>query len=110
MYGGKFAFQNRLGLYLEGNFRLKIDWASCWKEMLSIICRKFTETHLEDVDLSKTQPRKCFVMHGPRKSSYKQTLSDCNHLAQETIIWQVQKFICYCTVTALFFFVSEGSF
>ena len=26
--GGKFAFQNRLGLYLEGNLRLKIDWAS----------------------------------------------------------------------------------
>ena len=25
--GGKFAFQNRLGLYLEGNLRLKIDWA-----------------------------------------------------------------------------------
>ena len=72
MYGGKCAFKNRLGLYLEGKFRLKIDWASCWKEMSSIICRKFTETHLEDVDLSKTQPRKCFVMHGPRKSSDKQ--------------------------------------
>ena len=30
--GGKFAFQNQLGLYsclyLEGNLRLKIDWAS----------------------------------------------------------------------------------
>ena len=29
---------------------------------MSLICRKFTETHLEDVDLSKTQPCKCFVM------------------------------------------------
>ena len=28
MYGGKFAFQNRLGLYLEGNLRPKIHWAS----------------------------------------------------------------------------------
>ena len=28
IYGGKFALQNRLGLYLEGNLRLKIDWAS----------------------------------------------------------------------------------
>ena len=28
IYGGNFAFQNRLGLYLEGNLRLKIDWAS----------------------------------------------------------------------------------
>ena len=26
IYGGKFVFQNRLGLYLEGNLRLKIDW------------------------------------------------------------------------------------
>ena len=25
---GKFAFQNRLGLYLEWNLCLKIDWAS----------------------------------------------------------------------------------
>ena len=27
VYGGKFAFQNRIGLYLEGNLRLNIDWA-----------------------------------------------------------------------------------
>ena len=27
IYGGKFAFQNRLGLYLAGNLRLKIHWA-----------------------------------------------------------------------------------
>ena len=26
--GGKFAFQNRLSLYLEGNLRIKIDWAN----------------------------------------------------------------------------------
>ena len=28
MYGGKFVFQNRLGLYLEENLRLKIDWVN----------------------------------------------------------------------------------
>ena len=28
IYGGKFAFQNRLGLYLEGNLGLKFDWVS----------------------------------------------------------------------------------
>ena len=41
--GGKFAFQNRLGLYLEGNLRLKIDWASLIVErkFMSVICRKF---------------------------------------------------------------------
>ena len=27
IHGGKFVLQNRLGLYLEGNLRLKIDWA-----------------------------------------------------------------------------------
>jgi len=26
IFGGKFAFQNRQGLYWEGNIRLKIDW------------------------------------------------------------------------------------
>ena len=28
IYGGKIAFHNRLGLHLEGNLPLKIDWAS----------------------------------------------------------------------------------
>ena len=28
IYGGKIASQNSLGFYLEGNLRLKIDWAS----------------------------------------------------------------------------------
>ena len=28
MNGRKFAFQNLLGLYLEGNLHLKIDWAN----------------------------------------------------------------------------------
>ena len=28
IYGGIFAFQNRPGLYWEGNVRLKINWAS----------------------------------------------------------------------------------
>ena len=27
IYGGKFAFQNRLGLYFKENLRLKIHWA-----------------------------------------------------------------------------------
>ena len=35
IYGGRFAFQNRLGLYLEGNLGLKIDWASL---LLSVTC------------------------------------------------------------------------
>ena len=28
IYGGKFALQNRLTLYLERNLRLRIDWDS----------------------------------------------------------------------------------
>ena len=28
MYGGKFVFENRVGLYLKGNLRLKNDYAS----------------------------------------------------------------------------------
>ena len=64
IYEGKFAFQNRLGLDLEGNLRLKIDWAISysWKEIYANNLQNgFTETRLEDVDLYKTQPCKCFV-------------------------------------------------
>ena len=28
----------------------------------------------------------------------------------EIVLWQIQKFICYCTVFALFYFVFEGTF
>ena len=41
IYGGKFAFQNRLGLYLDGNVRLKIDWASLW--LKGNLCQQFAE-------------------------------------------------------------------
>ena len=43
-----------------------------------------------------------------RKQQYTVTLSDCNHLAQVIVIWQIQKFLYYCTVIALFVF--EGNF
>ena len=26
------------------------------------------------------------------------------------VLWQIQKFICYCTVFALFYYVFEGTF
>ena len=60
IFGRKFALQNRLGLYLEGNLRLKIDrLAYSWKEIyVSNLHEVFTETRREDVDLSKTQPCK----------------------------------------------------
>ena len=63
IYGGKFAFQNRLGLYFKENLRLKIHWLACsWKEIyVSNLKQVFNETRLEDVDLSKTQPCKHFV-------------------------------------------------
>ena len=38
------------------------------------------------------------------------TLSGCNHLAHVIVLWQIKKIICYCTVFALFYFVSEGNF
>ena len=39
--GGKLSFQNRLGLYLEGNLRLKIGWVNLWLEgkFMSVIYR-----------------------------------------------------------------------
>ena len=47
--GRKFTSQNRLGSLIVG------------RKFLSVICRRFfTETRLENVDLTKTQPCKCF--------------------------------------------------
>ena len=37
-------------------------------------------------------------------------LFDCNHFAHVIVLWQMQKFMCYCTVFALFHFVFEGNF
>ena len=64
IYGRKIAFQNRLGLYSEGNLSLEIKGANflSWKEVYVTNLQKvFTETRLEDVDLTKTQPWKPFV-------------------------------------------------
>ena len=56
----------------------------------------------------KSKPR---VKIELRKQQYTVTLFDCNfHLAQVTILWQMQKLMCYCTVFALFSFEFEDSF
>ena len=48
--GGKFASENRLG------------WLIVERKFMSVILQKvFTETSLEDIDHSKTQPFKYFV-------------------------------------------------
>ena len=36
------------------------------------------------------------------------TLSGCSHLAH--VFWQIQKFICFCAVFALFYFLFESNF
>ena len=67
MYEGKFAFQNRLGLYWEGKMHLKIHWVSLyiyysWKKIyVSNLQHVFTKTCLEEKDLSKIQLCKYFV-------------------------------------------------
>ena len=35
---------------------------------------------------------------------------DCIHLAHVIVLWQVQKFMCYCTAFALFYSEFEGNF
>ena len=44
------------------------------------------------------------------KKHYTVTLFDCNHLAYVIVLWQMQKFMCYCTVFALFYFEFGGNF
>ena len=61
IYRGKFALQNQPGLYncIGSEICLK---AYSWKEIyVSNLQQVFTETRLEDIDLSKTQPCKYFV-------------------------------------------------
>ena len=36
-------------------------------------------------------------------------LFDCNHLAHVIDVCQIRKFICYCTIFALFYFEFEGN-
>ena len=38
----------------------------------------------------------------PRKQQYTVTLFDYNHLEHVIVLWQMQKFMCYCIVFALF--------
>ena len=42
--------------------------------------------------------------------SNKLSLSGCNHLAHVIVQWQIQKFICFRVVFALFYSVFEGNF
>ena len=45
-----------------------------------------------------------------RKQQETVKLFDCNHFAHVIVLWQMQKFMCYCTVFALFHMVFEGNF
>ena len=46
-----------------------------------------------------------------RKQQYTVTLFDGNHLLQQVIVLkQMQKFMCHCTVFAVFYFEFKGSF
>ena len=44
-----------------------------------------------------------------RKQQYTVTLFDCNHLAHVIVLLQMQKFMCSCTVFALFYLEFEGN-
>ena len=84
IYGRKIAFQNRLRLYWEGNLSLEIKGANflSWKEIyVSNLQKVFTETRLEDVDLSKTQPCKHFISMergNPSQSQERTTRANSN--------------------------------
>ena len=72
VYRGKFAFENRLGLYSEREiYVLKlIGLAYSWKEIyVSNFQKGFTETRLEDKDLTKTQPWKKYFVYIERGNS-----------------------------------------
>ena len=51
--------------------------------------------------MRKSKPR---VKSELPKQQYTVTLFDCNHLAHAMVLWQMQKFMFYFTVFALFYF------
>ena len=100
-----------------------IGLAHSWKEIyVSNLQQVFSETRLEDVDLSKTSAMKVLCLYEPRKSKprlqwttetapwiycdtpWLQSLGTRN-----SVLWQMQKFMCYLTVFALFYFEFEGN-
>ena len=60
--------------------------------------------------LRRTRKSKPRVKSEPRKQQYTVRLFDCKHLAHVIVLWQMQKFMCYCTLFALFNFEFEGNF
>ena len=55
----------------------------------------------------KSKPRLKSELH---KQQYTVTFFDSNHLTHIIVLWQMQKFMCYCTVFALFYFEFESNF
>ena len=86
--------------------------ATCRKVLLKLAMRTWTflkHSHAGTLSIwtDETKPR---VKSELRKQQYTVTLSDCSHLTHVIVIWQIQKFICYCNVIALLYFVFEGNF
>ena len=57
--------------------------------------------------MRKSRPR---VKSELRKQQYTVTPFDCNLLTHLIVPWPMQKFMCHCTVFALFYFEFEGNF
>ena len=107
---GSFIFKGSLGgAYVRREICVSksIGLAYSWKDIyVSNLQKGFTETRLEDVYLFKTPPYKNYtkprVKSELRKWQYTVTLFDRSYLARVIVIWQIQTFIDYCTVFALF--------
>ena len=74
-----------------------------WKEIyVNSLQKVFTETRLSKTQLCK--PRVSEL----RKQQYNVTrLQSFSHVV---VLWQMQKFVCYCTVFALFYFEFDSNF
>ena len=87
---------------------------------MSVICRKFllklalrtyillNLSHASTLSLwnEEIQAR---VNREQRKQQHTVTLFEYNYLAHVIVLWQMQKFMCYCTVFALIYFEFEGT-
>ena len=82
----------------------------CRKFLLKLALRTFLKrSHAGNLSIW-TDEIKAKSEEKPRKQQLTVTLSDYKHLAHVIVLWQIQKFICYCTVFALFYSVFESTF
>ena len=91
------------GLFLEGLIR-EICVSKSARLILGGKYWGLRLSHASSLSISKPK-----LKSEIRKQQYTMSLFDCNHLVHVIVLWQMQKFMCYFTVFALFILNSRAT-